>query len=143
MFKKVTIFALLFVLVLASFPTFNVLAKDVVVENMEKKWDQLVENYNTQSAKHEQIHKQVENYLKTNKHVKASAKAELEKHLAICNSALDSAKAIVDNHPGFDANGNVIDRAVAKETLKKFANIIQQHAGSVRNLKTHMNLPAK
>lgn len=143
MFKKATVFALLFVLVLASFPTFNVLAKDAIAEKMEAKWDQLVENYNTQSSKHEQIHKQVENYLKTGKNIKASEKTELERHLAICNSALDSAKTIVNNHPGFDAKGNVIDRAVAEKTLKTLANTLAQHAGSVRSLKTHMNLPTK
>jgi hypothetical protein len=139
MFRKIAVITFLLALVLASFPTNTVLAKDVKADNMEKKWDQLVSNYNMQSYKHEQTHKLVASYIKTNKNIKAADKAELEKHLAICNSALASATAIVNNHAGFDAKGNVIDRAAAAKTLKTFANVLQLHAGSVRNLNEHMN----
>jgi hypothetical protein len=143
MLRKIAVFVLLFVLVMAAFPTNNVLAKDAIAEKLEKKWDQLVESYKTQSITHDKTHKLVENYLKTHKNIKAADKTELEKHLAVCNSALDSAKAVYNNHAGFDASGNVIDRGVAQQTLKTFANVLQQHAGSVRNLKAHMGMSTK
>jgi hypothetical protein len=138
MFRKIAVLALLLAVVMASFPTSGVLAKDEIADKLEKKWDQLVESYKTQNYKHEQAHQLVENYLKTHKNIKAADKAELEKHLAVCNSSLDEAKAIVDKHPGFDAKGNVIDRAVARTTLQKLANYLQQHKGSVKNLNEHM-----
>jgi hypothetical protein len=134
MFRKIAVFALLLAVALASFPTSGVLAKDAIADKLEKKWDQLVESYKTQNFNHTNAHKVVENYLKTHKNIKAADKAELERHLAICNSSLDEAKSIVDNHPGFDAKGNVIDRAVARTTLQKLANYLQQHKGSVKNL---------
>jgi len=138
MFRKIAVFALLLAVALASFPTNSVFAGDEISAKWEKKWDQLVESYTAQSANHVTAHKIVENYLMSNKSIKAADKAELEKHLAICNTSLDSAKAIVDNHPGFDAKGNVIDRAVARTTLQKLANYLQQHKASVKNLNEHM-----
>jgi len=137
MFRKIAVFALLFAVVLASFPTNSVLAKDITAEKMEKKWDQLVTSYKNQSFAHEKAHNLVENWLKTHKDAKAADKAELQKHLTICNSPLESAKAIVTNHAGFDKNGMVIDRAIAAKSIKTLANYLQQHAGSVRNLKDH------
>ena len=138
MFKKLTVIAVLLALMLASFPVSSVFAKGPIVDNMEIKWDQLVQRYNTQSFTHERTHKVVADFIKTTKHLKAADKAELDKHLAICNSALATAKTIVTNHPGFDAKGNVIDTTVAQKTLNTLADALQRHIGSINNLNEHM-----
>ena len=135
MFRKIAVFALLFAVILASFPANSVLADSA--DKLEKKWDQLVQSYENQSFAHQSAHKLVENWLKTHKDAKTADKAEVQKHLNICNSALESAKIIVTNHAGFDKDGNVIDRAVAVKTINTLANYLQQHAGSVRSLKGH------
>ena len=134
---KGTIIALLLALVLSSFPTAVALAKGDT--QLEKKWDQLVTNYNRQSVHHTSAHKWVENWLKTNKKATSSEKAEVRKHLSICNSAISSAGAIVARHAGFDADGTVIDKGLARESVKDLANYLRQHAGSIKNLREHIN----
>src|SRR5688572_29663328 len=90
---KGTIVAILFALVLSSFPTASVFAASNTGK-LEDKWDQLVTNFNRQSDTHNSAHKWVEHWLKTEKHATSSEKAEVRKHLSICNSALASAGAI-------------------------------------------------
>jgi hypothetical protein len=133
---KGTIVAVLLALVLSSFPTVNALAKGDT--KLEEKWDQLVTNYNRQSVNHTSAHKWVDRWIKTDKKATASEKAEVRKHLSICNSALTSAGAIVARHAGFDASGEVIDKGLARESIKDLAYYLRQHAGSIKNLKEHM-----
>jgi hypothetical protein len=135
LFTKGTIVAILLALVLSSFPTVSVLAKGNT-QGLENKWDQLVTNYNRQSTTHNSAHKWVENWLKSKHGV--SEKEEVQKHLSICNSALVSAGTIVWRHAGFDANGTVVDRALARQSIKDLANYLRQHAGSIKNMKEHM-----
>jgi hypothetical protein len=136
-FSKATTFALLIALVLASLPMTSVVAKG---NNgvLEQKWDQLVTNFNTQSSNHTGVHKWVDHWLQTHKKASVSDKAEVQKHLAICNSAILSAGAIVSKHAGFDAKGNVIDKASAIKSVDNLAYFLRQHAGSVKNLKEHI-----
>ena len=136
MFRKITIFAVLIALVVSALPTVGVYAKGT--GNLEKKWGQLITNFNKQNQNHLSAHKIIENGLKTHKNTSASDKADIERHLAICNSALSSASAIVYRHAGFDASGDVIDRGMAVKSIKDLTFYLQQHAGSVRNLKTHV-----
>lgn len=138
MFRKIAVFALLLAVVLASFPANSALAAGPTTEKLEKKWDQLLQSYENQSFAHQSVHHWVENWLKTHKDAKTADKAEVQKHLDICNSALESAKIVVTNHAGFDKSGKVIDRAIAIKTINTLANYLQQHAGSVRNLKGHV-----
>ncbi len=138
MLRKITILAVLLALVMAMIPTSGVFASNVTAERLEKKWDQLVERYNKESFSHGFIHRQVENYLKNHKNASTSTKNNLEQHLAICNSALASIDALIATHPGFDNNGNAVDFALANESIKKLANLLQVHWGSVKNLKEHM-----
>jgi hypothetical protein len=135
---KCTIVAILIMLVLSSLPTVNVFAKGNN-QNLETKWDQLVTNYNRQSTHHNSVHNWVEHWTKTHKKVSSSEKAEVRKHLSICNSAIASAGTIVAKHAGFDANGKVIDRAAAQKSIKDLAYYLRQHAGSVKNLQEHIN----
>jgi ABC-type lipoprotein release transport system permease subunit len=136
-FSKATIVVILIALVIAALPVTGVVAKGNN-EGLEKKWDQLITNFNTQSSNHNGVHKWVDHWLKT--HKKASERAEVEKHLAICNSAILSAGSIVSKHAGFDAKGNVIERASALKSIDNLSYFLRQHAGSVKNLKEHMNV---
>jgi len=134
---KATVFAILIALVLASLPTVSVVAAGNK-PGLEKKWDQLVTNFNTQNTNHNGVHKWVDHWLKTHKKASVSEKAEIQKHLNICNSAILAAQAIVSQHAGFDANGKVVDRAQAIKSIKDLGYYLRQHAGSVKNLKVHM-----
>lgn len=135
---KCTVLALLAALVLSSFPAVTVLAKGNNA-NLENKWDQLVTNYNRQSINHISAHKQVDHWFETLKKSSSSDKAEVAKHLSICNSAIASAGAIVSSHAGFDANGKLVDKAAAQKSIKDLAYYLRQHAGSLKNLQEHTN----
>ena len=137
MLKKVTVFAILIALVLASFPM-TVSASGVVDTKLEKKWDQLVTNFDNQNFNHGRIHKLVDKWFKSHESAKAPEKAEINRHLAICNTAIESAMTIVTNHAGFDQDGKVIDRDLASKSVKDLKYYLQQHAGSVRQLKGYM-----
>jgi hypothetical protein len=137
-FAKATVFAVLIALLFASFPANSVLAKGNK-QGLEDKWSQLVSNYNRQSSNHNSAHKWVDHWLKTHKKASASEKAEVQKHLAICNSAIASAGSIVSQHVGFDAKGKVIDRAAAIKSIKDLSWYLRQHVGSVKNLGEHVN----
>ena len=136
-FSKAAVFAILIALVLSALPMTSVVAKGNN-EALEKKWDQLVTNFNTQSSNHNGVHKWVDYWFKTHKKASVSDKAEVQKHLAICNSAILSAGAIVAKHAGFDAKGNVIERASALKSIDNLSYFLRQHAGSVKNLKEHI-----
>jgi hypothetical protein len=136
-FFKPTVFAILIALVLAALPTTSVVAKDTN-EGLEKKWDQLVNNFETQSSKHNSVHKWADHWLKT--HKKSSEKAEVQKHVEICNSAIIAAGILVSKHAGFDAKGNLVDRASAIKSIKDLSYYLRLHAGSVKNLKEHINV---
>jgi hypothetical protein len=135
---KCTIFAILIALVLSSFPISNVLAKGNN-QNLENKWSQLVTNYNRQSINHKSAHNWVDHWLMTSKNATASDKAEVRKHLVICNSAIASAGTVVAQHAGFDMNGKVIDKSLARKSIKDLTYYLRQHAGSIKNLHEHVN----
>ena len=138
-FSKAITFAILIALVFASLPMTNVVAKGNN-EDLEKKWDQLVSAFNTQYSHHASVHKQVDRWFTTHKKASLSDKAEVQKHLSICNSAILSAAAIVSKHAGFDTKGNVIERASALRSIDSLRYYLRQHAGSVKNLREHMNI---
>ena len=135
---KASVLALLIALMFASLPTASVVAKDTNT-GLEKKWDQLVNNFNTQNANHDSAHKWVEHWLKNHKHASSSEKAEVQKHLAICNSAIVGAAEVVAKHAGFDASGNLVARGAAVKSIKDLSYYLQRHKGSIRNLSEHVN----
>ena len=136
---KSTVLAILIALLFASLPTASVVAKETNT-GLEKKWDQLVDNYNRQSSDHNGVHQWVDHWLKGNKNARSSRKADVLKHLEICNSAIIAAGIVVSNHAGFDATGNLVDRAAAIKSIKDLSYYLRQHAGSVKNLKEHLNV---
>jgi len=134
---KLTALAVLVALVLASFPTNSVFAGGDKPA-LEKKWEQLVDNYNKQSINHNSAHQWVEHWLKTHKKASDAKKAEIQKHLNICNSALAASEVIVTKHAGFDAKGKIVDRASAIKSIKDLSYYLREHAASVNNLDKHV-----
>ena len=134
---KATVIAVVLALMLATLPTVSVFAANDSNKNIEKKWDAAVSAYERQAMNHKSAHNLADNILKTAKNIKASEKAEVERHLATCNTALYSAQAVVTAHRGFDANGKVLDRALAIESIKLLNKYVQQHAAAVKNIKEH------
>lgn len=135
---KATLFAILLALVLASLPTATAVAKGTN-ESLEKKWTQLINNYDMQMSNHNGAHRWVDHWLQTHKKASASKEAEIRKHLEICNSAIMAAGVIVSQHTGFDADGNLVSRAAAIQSIKDLSYYLQKHAGSVKNLSEHIN----
>jgi len=135
---RVISLAILITLLLASFATTGALAKGNN-QGLENKWEQLVDNYNRQSMSHNSAHHWAEVWLKNNPDASDSKKAEVQKHLTICNSALGAAATIVSKHNGFDASGKVVDKSAAQKSAKDLALALQRHAASIRNLDAHVN----
>ena len=135
---RVISLAVLITLLLASFPT-AVAAAKTNNEGLVAKWSQLVDNYNRQYITHNSAHHWAEQWMMDNPTVSDSKKAEVQRHLTICNAALASATSIVMKHNGFDAKGNVVDKAAAQQSAKDLAKTLQQHAASIRNLDAHVN----
>jgi hypothetical protein len=48
--------------------------------------------------------------------------------------------SIVLSHNGFDANGNVVDKAAAKQSVKALSTALQRYAGSMKSLKALIRL---
>jgi hypothetical protein len=128
---------ILIALVLSFIPMITVVAKGNNGD-LETKWSQLVTNYDRQYSNHTGVHKWVDHWFKTHKKASLSDKAEVQKHVAICNSAILAAGTIISKHTGFDARGTVIDRASAIKSIENLRYFLRQHAGSVKNLKEHI-----
>lgn len=128
---------ILIALVLSFIPMITVVAKGNNGD-LETKWSQLVTNYDRQYSNHTGVHKWVDHWFKTHKKASLSDKAEVQKHVAICNSAILAAGTIISKHAGFDAKGTVIDRASAIKSIENLRYFLRQHAGSVKNLKEHI-----
>jgi hypothetical protein len=135
-FRKATAIAVVLALVLATLPTVTVFAAPESNKQLETRWDNAVKAFNKQEAAHHSAHKIAENYLATNKNLKASEKAEMERYLRTCNTALYSAKAIVNTHAGFSAAGKVTDRVQAKQSIKLLTQYVQQHAAALKHIRT-------
>ena len=137
MFRKIAVVAMLIALVVAMLPTSGVLAGRGTNQELEKKWDQLVTNFNRQNLDHNKAHKWVDAWL-MNEKPKATEKEAVMRHLTICNTALMDAHSIVARHEGFDAKGKVIKPNLAYQSIKVLANALQRHAASVKNLKADL-----
>jgi hypothetical protein len=126
-------FAVLVTLLLASFPTAVAAAKDNN-RGLEAKWAKLVDLYKRQSQIHNSAPRWVE-WTTNNSKASKSKKAELQKDLAISNAAWASVPSIVMRHNGFDAQGNVVDKAAAQQSVKDLSRALQRYTGAIKNLK--------
>ena len=135
---KATAIAVVLALVLATLPTVTVFATNESNKNIETRWENAVKAFDRQAMNHKAAHNLADNWLKSHKNAKASEKAEVERHLATCNSAVYAGQQVVSLHSGFDASGKVIDRAQAIQSIKMLTRYVQQHAASVKNIKEHL-----
>ena len=126
-------FAILFTLLLASFPT-AVGAAKTNNPGLERKWTKLVDLYKRQSQIHNSAPRWVE-WVINNTEASKSKKAELRKSLTTSNTAWAPVPSIVMRHNGFDANGNVVDKAAAKQSVKDLSKALQRHTASIKKLK--------
>lgn len=135
---KATAIAVVLTLVLATIPTVAVFAANESNKTIETRWTNAVKAFDRQEMYHKTAHRLFESWLESNKNAKASEKAEVERHLATCNTSLYAAQGVINAHSGFDANGKVIDRAQAIQSIKLLNKYVQQHAASVKNIKEHL-----
>jgi hypothetical protein len=136
--SRVVSFAVLIAFLLASWPTAAAAAKGGN-QGLEAKWAKLVDIYNHQAIIHNNAPKLVERWLNGhgNDHSRAfaSKKAELLSELAKSNAAWTPVPYIVMRHNGFDANGNVVDKAAARQSIKELSQALKRYKGSTKNLK--------
>jgi hypothetical protein len=137
--NKVISFAVLLALLLASFPTASVAAKDDT-RGLQAKWSKLLETYNRQAIIHNSVPRQVAHWMSDFRRAPKSKKAEIEKDLAISNTAWVPVASIVMKHTGFDAQGKVIDKAAAQQSIKDLSKALQRYKTSIKNLKALMRL---
>jgi hypothetical protein len=136
---KVISFAVLISLLLASFPTAVAAAKDNN-RGLEAKWAKLVEMYNRQSMTHDSTSRRVVQWMIDNRRVGARKKAEVQKDLEVANAAWAAVPSIILSHNGFDAQGNVVDKAAARQSVTELSNALKRFVRSVKNLKALMRL---
>ena len=132
---RVVSFTVLITLLLASFPTAAAAAK-TNNQGLERKWAQLVDSYNRQSITHNTAPRWVQQSINDHRKASNTKKAELLRALATSNSAWAAATFVAMRHNGFDANGKVVDKAAAQQSVNDLAKALQRYTGSIRNLKT-------
>jgi hypothetical protein len=133
---RVISFAVIITILLASFPTAVAAAKDNN-RGLETKWAKLVDLYKRQAQIHNSAPRWVK-WMTDNSSTSKSKKAELQKDLAISNAAWASVPAIVIRHNGFDSNGNVVDKAAARQSVKDLSRALQRYNASIKNLKAFL-----
>jgi hypothetical protein len=130
---RVISFAVLVTLLLASFPT-AVAAASGNNRGLEAKWAKLLDLYKRQSQVHNSAPRWVE-WAMNNSSPSKSKKAELRNDLALSNAAWAPVPSIVMGHNGFDAQGNVVDKAAARQSVKDLSQALQRYNASIKKLK--------
>jgi hypothetical protein len=143
MFKKVFVFGILIALVLASFPTLGVLAggPGPSVVKMEAEWDKYVTAVNKMALTHSKADFIAEEWLGDHKDASARNKTELQNALTGYHQNLDAAKAIIQQHNGLDAKGNVVEVAAASKSVKHLGEhlaLLRGYWHTMTNLDTHL-----
>ena len=130
---RVISFAVLITFLFAFFPTTAATAKEN--KGLAAKWAKLVDVYNRQALIHNSAPRWVEQWLADHPKASKSKKAELRKDLAKSNAAWAPVPFIVARHNGFDAQGNVVDKAAARQSIKDLSQALQRYTNSMKNLK--------
>lgn len=131
---RVISLAVLITLLLASFPTAVAAAKDNN-RGLEAKWAKLIDIYNRQSITHHSAPRWVAQWMSDHKRAPARKQAELQKDLAKSNEAWAPVHFIAMRHNGFDAQGHVVDKAAARQSIKDLSKALQRYNASLKNLK--------
>ena len=134
---RVISFAVLIALLLSSFPTAVAAAKDNN-RGLEAKWAKLIDVYNRQSIIHNSAPRWVTLWMKDHKEASARKKAQVREDLASSNAAWAPVPSIVFSHNGFDAQGNVVDSASARQSVKDLSKALQRYNASIKNLKAFL-----
>ena len=134
---RVISLAVLIALLLASFPTTVAAAKDNN-RGLEAKWAKLIDVYNRQSIMHNSAPRWVAQWLSDHRKAPARLKAEIRKDLARSNEAWAPVPSIVMTHNGFDAQGHVVDKAAARQSVKDLSRALQRYNASLKNLKAFL-----
>ena len=134
---RVISFAVLITLLLASFPTAVAAAKDNN-RGLEAKWAKLVDVYNRQSITHNSAPRWVAQWMSDHRKAPARLKDELQKDLARSNAAWAPVPSIVIRHNGFDAQGNVVDKAAARQSVKDLSRALQRYNASLKKLRAFL-----
>ncbi len=135
---RVISFAVLLTLLLASFPTAVAGASKTDSQGLERKWAKLIETYKRQSLIHDSASRWVAQWMEDHKRAPASQKAEIQKDLAKSNAAWAPVFSIVASHSGFDANGHVVDKTAARQSIKALSGALQRYSASIKNLKAFL-----
>ena len=130
---RVISLAVLLTLLLASFPTAVGTAK-TNNPGLERKWAKLVTLYKRQAQIHNSAPRWVE-WTTNNSSASKSKKAELWKSLTTSNTVWAPVPSIAMRHNGFDANGNVVDKAAAQQSVKDLSRALQRYTKAIKNLK--------
>jgi hypothetical protein len=135
---RVISFAVLITFLLASWPT-AAAAAPANNGGLEAKWAKLMDIYNHQALIHNSAPHLLDRWLNehNNQHSRAiaSKKKELLKDLALSNAAWAPVPFIVARHNGFDAQGNVVDKAAARQSIKDLSQALKRYQGATKNLK--------
>ena len=134
---RVISLAVLIILLLASFPTAVAAAKDNN-RGLEAKWAKLIDLYDRQSIIHNSAPRWVAQWMSDHRKAPARKKAELQKDLARSNEAWAQVPSIVMRHNGFDAQGNVVDKAAARQSVKDLSRALQRYNASLKKLRAFL-----
>lgn len=119
MLRKVSVFAMLIAIVLASFPSVGVQAAGgEQAKKLEAKWTQYVKGVDRITLMHDQIDVRAAKWLKDHKDAPENIRTQVANHLNAYHTNLDAAKALIQARDGFDAKGKVIDLEAANKTIK-------------------------
>src|SRR5690349_16610633 len=123
---RVISLAVLITLLFASFPTAIAAAKGNN-RGLEAKWAKLILSYHGQSTTYHSIPGWVAKWMSDHRKAPARKKAELQKDFATSNAAWPPVFSIVMGHNGFDAQGNVVDKAAARQSVKDLSKALQRY----------------
>ncbi len=136
--NKIISFAVLLALLLASFPTAGVAAK-TDNRGLEVKWVKLMETYDRQLIIHNSVPHQVAHWMSDYRRAPKRIRTQVQNDLALSNTAWVPVSSIAMRHAGFDAQGRLIDKAAAQQSIKDLSLALQRYKKSIKNLKTLMH----
>ena len=131
---RVISLAVLLALVFASLPA-PVAAATGNNRGLEAKWAKLIVLYRRHTTLHNNAPRWVALWIREHKEAPERKKDQVRKDLASSNTAWAAVPAIVARHNGFDSQGNVIDKAAARESVKDLSRALQRYKASLKKLK--------
>jgi hypothetical protein len=131
---RVISFAVLIAFLLSSLPVPVAAATDNN-RGLEAKWAKLMVLYHRHSTLHNNAPRWVALWLREHKDASERKKDRVQKDLASSNAAWAPVPSIALRHNGFDAQGNVIDKAAARESVKDLSKALQRYKASLKKLK--------